>query len=199
LGAIDRRVKCIVSQVPLISGHALARRLVRSDFLVGLHRMFEDDRRARYDGKPPAMIPVVSENPAGPAALPTPDSWTFFTETARKRAPAWKNEVTLRSVEMFTEYEPGSYIAHISPTPLMLVVWIISLSPITHWKPTSVPSRRRNLSPWMLAISMLTKRASIRHPRRLWTGSEPTLQIELDWQGGLQGIPERRRYLLLSR
>src|SRR5579864_2251149 len=68
LGAIDRRVKCVVSQVPLVSGHALARRLVRSDFLAGLHRMFEDDRRARYGGKPPAMIPVVSENPAGPAA-----------------------------------------------------------------------------------------------------------------------------------
>ena len=34
--------------------------------------MFEEDRRNRYAGKPPAMIPVVSENPAGPAALPTP-------------------------------------------------------------------------------------------------------------------------------
>ena len=31
-------------------------------------------------------------------------------------------EVTLRSVEMFTEYEPDSYIEHISPTPLMMVV-----------------------------------------------------------------------------
>ena len=30
--------------------------------------------------------------------------------------------MTLRSVEMFTEYEPGSYIALISPTPLLLVV-----------------------------------------------------------------------------
>ena len=101
VGAIDRRVKCVVSQVPLISGHALARRLIRSDMIAGLTRMFEDDRRARYAGKPPAMIPVVSENPAGPAALPTADSWTFFTETGRTRAPAWKNEVTLRSIEMF--------------------------------------------------------------------------------------------------
>ncbi len=122
VGAIDRRVKCVVSQVPLISGHDLARRLVRSDFIAGFCRMFEDDRRARYAGKPPALVPVVSENPAGPAALPTPDSWKFFTETGRTRAPAWKNEVTLRSVEMFTEYEPGSYISHISPTPLLLVV-----------------------------------------------------------------------------
>jgi fermentation-respiration switch protein FrsA (DUF1100 family) len=120
VGAIDRRVKCVVSQVPLISGHALARRLIRSDMIAGICRMFEDDRRARYAGGPPVMIPVVSENPAGPAALPTADSWTFFTETGRTRAPGWKNEVTLRSVEMFTEYEPGSYISHISPTPLLL-------------------------------------------------------------------------------
>jgi hypothetical protein len=28
----------------------------------------------------------------------------------------------LRSTEMLTEYEPGSYISHISPTPLLLVV-----------------------------------------------------------------------------
>ena len=30
--------------------------------------------------------------------------------------------MTLRSVEMFTEYEPGSYISFVSPTPLLLVV-----------------------------------------------------------------------------
>ena len=31
VGAIDRRVKCVVAQVPLISGHENARRLVRAD------------------------------------------------------------------------------------------------------------------------------------------------------------------------
>ncbi|MGH3291446.1 MAG: hypothetical protein ACRDP7_06545 [Trebonia sp.] len=31
--------------------------------------------------------------------------------------PAWRNEVTLRSVGMFTEYEPGIYLPFISPTP----------------------------------------------------------------------------------
>ena len=122
VGAIDSRVKCVVSQVPLISGHANARRLIRADFIAGLQKMFDDDRRARMQGKAPAMLPVVSENPAGPAALPTADSWAFFTQTGRDRAPAWRNEVTLRSVEMFTEYEPGSYIGFISPTPLMMVV-----------------------------------------------------------------------------
>ncbi|HEX6381909.1 MAG TPA: alpha/beta hydrolase, partial [Acidimicrobiia bacterium] len=29
---------------------------------------------------------------------------------------------TLRSVEMFLEYEPGAYISRVSPTPLLMVV-----------------------------------------------------------------------------
>jgi fermentation-respiration switch protein FrsA (DUF1100 family) len=122
VGAIDRRVKCVVSQAPLVSGHANARRLVRADYMAGLHRGFEADRRTRYAGGPPAMIPVVAADPSQPAALPTADSWTWFTETGRNRAPAWKNEVTLRSIEMFTEYEPGDYIGFVSPTPLLMVV-----------------------------------------------------------------------------
>jgi fermentation-respiration switch protein FrsA (DUF1100 family) len=122
VGAIDRRVRCVVSQVPLASGHANARRLIRADHLAGVQRMFAEDRRARMAGRPPAMIPVVAEDPAAPAALPTPDSWAWFTETGRTRAPSWRNEVTLRSVEMFTEYEPGCYASFVSPTPLLMAV-----------------------------------------------------------------------------
>jgi fermentation-respiration switch protein FrsA (DUF1100 family) len=122
VGAIDRRVKCVVSQVPLASGHGNARRLIRADYLAGVQRMFDEDRRARMAGKSPAMVPVVAEDPAAPSALPTPDSWAWFTETGRTRAPSWRNEVTLRSVEMFTEYEPGGYVSFISPTPLLMVV-----------------------------------------------------------------------------
>jgi uncharacterized protein len=68
------------------------------------------------------MVPVVAEDPLAPSALPTPDSYQWFTETQRLRAPSWRNEVTMRSVEMFTEYEPGSYLPYIGPTPLLMVV-----------------------------------------------------------------------------
>lgn len=122
LGAIDRRIKCVVSQVPLISGHRNARRLIRADIIAAVQGMFNTDRQARYAGEAPQMIAVVSDDPAVPCALPTPDSFEWFTETAELRAPAWRNEVTLRSVEMFTEYEPGAYIGYVSPTPLLMVV-----------------------------------------------------------------------------
>ncbi len=122
LGAIDRRIKCVASQVPLISGHRNARRLIRADLIAAVQGMFNADRKARFAGEPPGMIAVVSDDPNVPCALPTPDSYEWFTETAKKRAPAWRNEVTLRSVEMFMDYEPGIYIEYISPTPLLMVV-----------------------------------------------------------------------------
>jgi uncharacterized protein len=122
VGALDRRVRCVVSQVPLVSGLENARRLIRSDLFEGLRAAFDADRVARYAGKEPEMIPVVYEDdPMSPCALPTADSHDFFLRF-RERAPQWQNSVTLRSVEMFIEYEPGAYISHISPTPLLMVV-----------------------------------------------------------------------------
>src|ERR687889_2239821 len=60
VGAIDRRVKCVVAQVPLISGHENARRLVRADLIKPTQDMFDADREARYRGEAPMMIPVVA-------------------------------------------------------------------------------------------------------------------------------------------
>ena len=122
LGAIDKRIKAVACQVPLISGSENGRRLIRSDFWPGLRAAFDGDREARYAGKEPAMLPVVDEDPLAPSALPTADSWKWFTETGNTRAPSWHNATTLRSVEMFLESEPGTYISRISPTPLLMVV-----------------------------------------------------------------------------
>lgn len=122
VAAIDRRVKCVVSQVPLISGYRNILRLVRNDLVAQVRAQLDADRDARYAGKPPGITAVVSADPAAPAALPTEDSYKWFTETGATRAPAWKNEVTLRTLEMLMEYEPGTYIERVSPTPLLMIV-----------------------------------------------------------------------------
>jgi fermentation-respiration switch protein FrsA (DUF1100 family) len=122
VGAIDRRVKCVVSQVPLCSGYRNILRLVRADVIAPTRAQLDQDRVDRFNGKAPAMIPVVTNDPAGMAALPTADSFQWFIETGQTKAPAWKNEVTLRTVEMLMEYEPGSYVDRISPTPLLMVI-----------------------------------------------------------------------------
>lgn len=147
VGAIDRRVKAVVGQVPMVSGSANIGELVRADFRAGFREMFDADRAARFAGDPPAMVPVVDEDPLAPSALPTPDSWTWFTETGKTRAPSWRNEVTLRTVEMLGEYEPRTYLPRISPTPLLMVV-----------------AREDHLTPAHLAIDAYE---SAREPKKL--------------------------------
>lgn len=122
VGAIDRRVKCVVSQVPLVSGLRNAKGLIRSDVLPAVRAGFEADRAARWAGKPRAMIPVSAERPGDPCALPTEDTRQFFHETCKTLAPSWRNECTLQSVELFMEYEPGAYVADVCPTPLLVAV-----------------------------------------------------------------------------
>jgi fermentation-respiration switch protein FrsA (DUF1100 family) len=120
--AIDRRVKAIVGQVPLVTGSLSFTQLVRIDQWAATEEMFAADRLARLRGEAPAMVPVVDDDPMAPSALPTPDSHAWFTATAEKRAPGWRNEVTLRSLEYFRGYEPIDYVPKISPTPLLMVV-----------------------------------------------------------------------------
>jgi len=122
VAATDRRVRCVVSQVPLVSGYENARRLVRADMVAVLRGAFDADRTARYHGKDPAMIQVCfDQDPTEMCALPTQDTHDFFLGPILERATTWKNEVTLRSVEMFLDYEPGAYLPLITPTPLMMV------------------------------------------------------------------------------
>ena len=86
VAAIDRRVKAVVSQVPLISGHANLRALVRADFIAGYRELFDADRLARFQGKAPVMVPVVDKDPQAASALPTPDSWEWFSQTGETRS-----------------------------------------------------------------------------------------------------------------
>src|ERR1700751_4864254 len=63
VAAIDRRVKAGVSQVPLISGHANLRALVRADFIAGYRELFDADRLARFQGKAAVLGPLVGQDP----------------------------------------------------------------------------------------------------------------------------------------
>ncbi|MGP8473727.1 alpha/beta hydrolase [Burkholderia sp. PR2] len=122
VGAFDRRVKCVVTQVPDISGSFDLRLAVRPDLLTSLFDAFEDDRRRRYDGEVPVYLEVVNQDPKSDCALPGQDSYDFFVDSQREFAPNWRNEVTLKSIEMLNEYEPGATIHRISPTPLLMIV-----------------------------------------------------------------------------
>ena len=73
LGAIDRRVKCVVWQVPLISGYRNARRMIRADFIAGsahVRRGSREPLRRAAAGDDPGR----RRGPHGALSLPTADS-----------------------------------------------------------------------------------------------------------------------------
>jgi uncharacterized protein len=119
VAAFDRRVKAVVSQVPLIDGWESFERLAGADGRRDLVRQLIAERERIYAGGAPQMIPVVAQ--AGEfAALASPDAWEWFQMVARS-APTWCNEVTLRSLERLLDYAPGRFIDRIAPTPLLLI------------------------------------------------------------------------------
>ncbi|RBR13541.1 hypothetical protein FVER53590_08491 [Fusarium verticillioides] len=106
VGAVDRRVKVVLSQILLSSWKAISRKV---------------DRLERAAGNTPATVKVVDENPLAPSALPTPDSYDLFQKLWAPKS-AWKNEVTLKSLELFRAHDPSAWIHRISPTPLLMTV-----------------------------------------------------------------------------
>jgi fermentation-respiration switch protein FrsA (DUF1100 family) len=119
LGALDRRVGCVVAQVPMIDGWESFERLAGVEGRAALVEQLIAERERIHGGGAPAMIPVVTDG-TDFAALPTADAWEWFQLLART-APAWRNQVTLRSLERLLDYGPGRFVDRIAPTPLLLI------------------------------------------------------------------------------
>jgi dienelactone hydrolase len=122
VAAIDRRVKAVSGQAPFISGRATYANLVRVNNLVVGPDQFTADRRARAQGEPAAMVPVIGNDPGELVGLPTPDSYEWFTQARSELDPSWPNRVTLRSLDNFYGYEPARFLPDITPTPLLMIV-----------------------------------------------------------------------------
>jgi uncharacterized protein len=120
LGATDRRLRCIVSQVPTISGYEQGLRRVSPDALPALEHAFNEDERAQSNGEPPHRQAVVSGDLSVPAAYRSQDAINFYLQPIP--AGDWENDITIRSTRAARMYEPGNWITRVSPTPLLLVV-----------------------------------------------------------------------------
>ena len=120
LAADDDRVRCVVAQIPNVGNHR-GRHLYNAGERATLNERIRADRAARLAGEPAAMIPVFTSDPGELCALP-PAVSSRYIEAAEAASPTWRNEVTLRSVVHMLGFEPGGWIRHIAPTPLLMIV-----------------------------------------------------------------------------
>src|SRR2546421_178536 len=120
LGATDRRLRCIVAQVPTISGYEQGLRRISPENVLAIEEMFADDDRAQLRGEPPRRQAIVSADPGIAASYRAKDAIDFYLQPTPDGA--WQNNVTVRSTRAARMYEPGHWIARVSPTPLLMIV-----------------------------------------------------------------------------
>jgi uncharacterized protein len=121
IAAHDRRVKCVVSQIPAISGFDAFLRAVRPDLRAAVLQAQNEDREQRFLGKPAKTMKVVSDDPTEACAMAGKAAYEYFMEQASV-APNWKNFMTLRSLDLFRGVENAVFSPWISPTPLLMIV-----------------------------------------------------------------------------
>jgi fermentation-respiration switch protein FrsA (DUF1100 family) len=113
VAATDPRVRAVVSQVPTISGRSnLVRRHTTASY-ADLKRQWAEDRLNRASGGAPARLAAFAEGS---------DSLVRALGRPLQERERWVNELTVRSWELYDEYEPGFYVERICPRPLMMIV-----------------------------------------------------------------------------
>ena len=120
VGATDRRIKAVVSQVPTISGYEQGLRRVPPDAVALLEQQFDEDERAQLRGEPPRLQQIVNADRSVAAAYRTPDAISFYLQPLPEGI--WTNQVTVRSGRLARMYEPGYWAARVAPTPLLIIV-----------------------------------------------------------------------------
>src|SRR5271167_765897 len=120
LGATERRLRCVVAQVPTISGFEQGLRRVAPENVTAFEQTFAADERAQFKGEAPRRQAVVSGDPSVPASYRSQEAIDFYLQ--QLPPGVWENNVTIRSTRAARMYEPGVWVARVSPTPLMMIV-----------------------------------------------------------------------------
>ena len=122
VAAFDRRVKCVVAQVPALSGFLVAQRSNTPLELDGMRMMLSKDRIQRYETGDVNYLPLVAP-PGQPCFFPySGEAREFFEGTQGASEGRFENRITFESLERLSYFEPAVHIDAIAPTPLRMVL-----------------------------------------------------------------------------
>jgi uncharacterized protein len=111
VGAMDRRVKCVVAQAFTVDGYVALRRRLGDEGYAELRKKIDADYEARFRGAPPEFIAVAQ-----------PGTVSFEHLHHGEAGKLYPNKVTLRSRDLHMGYVLGAFVSRIAPTPLLMIV-----------------------------------------------------------------------------
>ncbi len=123
VSALDRRVKCVVSQVPLTSGSRTFDSWVPADKRLSFLARIDADRDARRRGALPGITLAATKG-----------SETAEWVARKDVSGRYRNELTLRSFDLLRSYEPMSFVPAIAPTPLLMIIAARDTTTPTAWQ-----------------------------------------------------------------
>ncbi len=114
LGAVDRRIKCVVSQVPVSDGEDWLHRMRQEHEWVEFLRRLDEDRKLRVTTGVGALV-----NPLEEIMVATPERQK--TNVKGDVANKIPNQVPLSCAEAILRYKPIEFVRIVAPTPLLII------------------------------------------------------------------------------
>lgn len=122
VAALDRRVKCVVSQVPFISGYETIIQVMPLEERKQFYDRVQTERLSLAAGNPPSLVAVCTNDTSKPIDAPGRRTYSYFQSFMQQDRLNWENKVTLRSLDLRLEYEAMPFVARVSPTPLLMII-----------------------------------------------------------------------------
>ncbi len=122
VGALDWRVKCIVSQIPIIEGWYNSMRAHGSVGFRELTALVQSERHKRYLTGTHGHIPHSGDPKTEVVTWPHPETRPVFMKIKAESAPRHEHYSTIESVEFVWSYDVRPYLPRILDTPTLMIV-----------------------------------------------------------------------------
>lgn len=149
LTAIDSRIKCAVSQIPVIEGYLNMRLANGTVNFRRLEKAILEARRTRYTTGEDTMVPHFTLDTGNEiSAWPFPEGYEVFHTFQQTVAPNYDFNATLESVELLMSYDIRPFLHRIVDTPTLVIV--AENDDITLWDEAidaynAIPTRKKDL------------------------------------------------------
>ena len=122
VGALDWRVKCIISQIPVIEGWYNSMRAHGSVGFRELTALVHEERRNRYLTQEHGTLPHSGDPKTEVVTWPHPETKPVFMKIKEETAPRHEHFSTIASVEGVWQYDMNAYLPRILDTPTLMIV-----------------------------------------------------------------------------
>ena len=121
--AVDRRVKAVVSIVPVVNGRRWLHSLWGADRFEQLRLLAEADRKSRFETGVSGRIPLVGMEMPAAITMDARGAAQYMKIQEQPKRPKMQGtaDLSIESIEKIIEFAPDQYIHLIAPRPLMIM------------------------------------------------------------------------------